>query len=53
MGFLRRFLSDQSGMSAVEYGLVLCLLSLGLLGAFSGTGVKLGALFGEVADALG
>lgn len=53
MRFLRRFLKDQSGMSAVEYGLMLCLLSLGLLGAVSATGVRLTELFDEVADALG
>ena len=53
MSFLRSFLKDQSGMSAVEYGLVLCLLSLGLFGAVSATGVRLTDLFGEVADALG
>ena len=39
-------------MSAVEYGLVLALLSLGLIGVFSATGVKLSDLLAELSGAL-
>jgi len=42
--FLRRFASDQSGATAIEYGMILALMFLVILGALqafagSGTGI--------------
>lgn len=53
MRFLRKFLANQSGMSAIEYGLALALVSLAVVGAVNATGVKLWGLLNEVGDSLG
>lgn len=54
--FLSRFLADDNGATAIEYGLIAALMFVAVLGAFSlfgGAGSSLinGAL-GEIADAL-
>ncbi len=39
---IRRFLRDEAGATAVEYGLLISILSLGLVGALTavGTGIR-------------
>ncbi len=53
---LHRYVADESGASAVEYGLVVTILSLALLGIV-GTGSSLATLYDtvviKVAQALG
>ncbi len=53
---MRRYIVDESGASAVEYGMVVTILSLALLGIV-GTGSSLGGLYDtvvvKVAQALG
>ena len=46
-GYLRRYFADESGASAVEYGLVVTILSLALLGIV-GTGSSLAELYDTV-----
>ncbi|MHA1189482.1 MAG: Flp family type IVb pilin [Alphaproteobacteria bacterium] len=44
---MRRYIVDESGASAVEYGMVVTILSLSLL-AIIGTGSSLGSLYDTV-----
>lgn len=53
----KRFLADQSGATMIEYGLLLAILSLGLVTAFTLLGNSLGNLFaggaGSAANKIG
>ncbi len=46
---LKRFAGDRRGVTAVEYGLIVCVISLAMLGGFSLTGNALVALFTDQA----
>jgi pilus assembly protein Flp/PilA len=50
---LRRFAADESGATAVEYGLMAALIALTIFGALSsvGQGIK-NTLYGQIASAL-
>lgn len=45
---LRRFLADEKGLSAVEYGLLAAGIAIGLYAILSGMGVDLRAIFNSV-----
>ncbi len=42
---LRKFLSDESGATAIEYGLIAALIALAIIAAVGQTGQRLVALF--------
>jgi len=46
------FLNDESGATAIEYGLVVSLISVAIIGALLSIGVNLVAKFQDVIDAL-
>ena len=48
----RRFLNDQSGVAAVEYGLIAALIAVVIIGAVTTLGTNLSAKFQTVADKL-
>lgn len=51
MAFLRRFMEDESGISAVEYGLLAAGIAVGLwaiIGGPAGIGTNLQAVFTDV-----
>ena len=48
MGMLKKFLKDESGATAIEYGLIAALISVALIGGARAIGVNLDALFGAV-----
>lgn len=50
--FLSRFASDQSGATAVEYGLVAALISIALVGAVSSLAPKIAAIFEKAGNAI-
>jgi pilus assembly protein Flp/PilA len=50
--FLSRFVRDESGATAVEYGLIVSLISIAAISAFSTVGSKLSATFSYVAGQL-
>ena len=52
MGLFSRFISDDSGATAVEYGLIASLISVAAISAFSTVGVKLSKTFSFVATQL-
>jgi pilus assembly protein Flp/PilA len=51
--FARRFLVDNTGATAIEYGLIAALISIVCIGAFSRLGTNLQDRFDNVADAIG
>jgi pilus assembly protein Flp/PilA len=49
---VRRFLGDQSGSTAIEYGLIAAGISLGILSTLAATKDKLIAIFTSAQDGL-
>ena len=52
MKTLIRFINDENGATAIEYGLIAALISLAAIAAMSGVGTKLSTLFGNVSSNL-
>lgn len=52
MKLFARFAQDESGATAIEYGLIAALISVGIIGAVSILGNNLTATFTEVSDSL-
>jgi len=50
---VKRFLCDESGATAIEYGLIAALVSVAAIGALTAMGNSLQSLFGGVANVLG
>jgi pilus assembly protein Flp/PilA len=49
---LRKFLGDESGATAIEYGLIAALIALAIIAAVGQTGQRLVALFQSLIQAL-
>lgn len=47
-----RFVKDESGATAIEYGLIAMLIAVGLLGVLGAVGTNLQATFQAIAAAL-
>jgi pilus assembly protein Flp/PilA len=47
-----RFVSDESGVTAIEYGLIAALIAVIIIGAVSTVGTKLSTTFSTVAGSL-
>ena len=47
-----RFVSDESGVTAIEYGLIAALIAVLIIGAVSTVGTKLSTTFSTVAGSL-
>lgn len=52
MKSIKRFYNDESGATAIEYGLLAALISVVGIGAFTTAGSNLTGVFEEVGDAL-
>lgn len=50
--FISKFVSDESGATAIEYGLIAALIAVAIIGALGLVGDGLIAKFTEVADEL-
>jgi pilus assembly protein Flp/PilA len=48
-----RFASDESGATAIEYGLIAALISVVIIGAITAVGTKLSTTFNSVSGQLG
>ncbi len=46
------FLEDESGATAIEYGLIAALVSVAAVGALTQVGSSLGTMFGNVSSTL-
>ena len=47
--FITRFAKDESGATAIEYGLIVALIAVVIITAVTTIGTKLGSSFGKVA----
>jgi len=52
MNFVSRFLSNESGATAIEYGLIAAGIALAIISAVQGVGTKLSTNFGKVSTSL-
>jgi pilus assembly protein Flp/PilA len=50
--FLAKFRSDESGATAIEYGLIAALISVAIIAAVTSVGTSLTSTFNSVANAL-
>jgi len=51
-GMFKRFLADESGATAIEYGLIAAGIAIAIITAVQGVGGKLNTVFGNVSTAL-
>ena len=51
-GILREFIADESGATAIEYGLIAAGISLAILAAVNGLGAKLNTKFASINTSL-
>lgn len=49
---LKRFANDESGATAIEYGLIAALISVAIIAGASALGTRVGATFNEVSNEL-
>lgn len=52
MTMIKRFLKDESGATAIEYGLIAALISIVVIGALGTVGDNLGNVFNDIANEL-
>ena len=50
--FVSRFLKDESGATAIEYGLIAALIAVGIIAAATTLGGSLSDLFGRISTKL-
>ena len=48
--FVARFVKDQSGATAIEYGLIAALIAVAIIGAASALGTQIGTTFNTVTE---
>jgi pilus assembly protein Flp/PilA len=49
---LVRFVTDESGTTVIEYGLIALLISIGIIGALAVIGTTLGGIYAAIGNAL-
>ena len=52
MSVFKRFIRDESGATAIEYGLIAAGISVAIITVLKGVGTKLGSTFTSVQNAL-
>ena len=52
MKYLAKFVKDESGATAIEYGLIAAGISVAIIAVVQGLGTKLSATFSSVTSAL-
>jgi pilus assembly protein Flp/PilA len=50
--FVTRFIEDESGATAIEYGLIAALISIGIITAATSLGTNISSKFQTVSDAI-
>ena len=48
-----RFMKDEAGATAIEYGLIAALISVAIIGAVTSVGTELQSVFSNIQGALG
>lgn len=49
---VKQFLSDEEGVTAIEYGLIAALIAVAIIGAVRVVGTNLNTVFGNISAAL-
>jgi pilus assembly protein Flp/PilA len=49
---VREFIADESGATAIEYGLIAAGIALAIISAVQGVGAKLSSNFGKISTSL-
>jgi len=52
VGSVHSLLTEEDGVTAIEYGLVAALIAIALIGALQATGTSLGVLYGNWSSAV-
>jgi len=52
MNMFKRFMNDESGATAIEYGLLAALISVGIIAAVTTIGTEIKAAFESIRDGL-
>ena len=52
MKLFARFMKDESGATAIEYGLIAALIAIGIIGSVSAIGNSVSDTFNDVASAM-
>ena len=52
MNLISRFVRDEKGATAIEYGLIAALIAVAAIGAMQGIGTKLSKTFNNVSNSL-
>lgn len=52
MNTISRFAADESGATAIEYGLIAALIAVGIIAAATTLGTSLSGLFGRISTKL-
>ncbi|MGO4683149.1 Flp family type IVb pilin [Hyphomicrobium sp. 2TAF46] len=52
MNMFSRFMNDESGATAIEYGLIAAIVAVGIITALQGVGTQLNATFSKVSSEL-
>ena len=50
--YLKDFIADESGATAIEYGLIAAGIALAIIAAVQGVGTKLSTNFGKISTSL-
>ncbi|PHR93753.1 MAG: Flp family type IVb pilin [Robiginitomaculum sp.] len=50
--FVTRFVKDESGATAIEYGLIAALISVGIIAAASALGANVSNKFNDISNAV-
>jgi len=52
MNLVKRFLNDESGATAIEYGLIAALIAVAIIGAATALGTNLSSVFTNISGKL-
>jgi pilus assembly protein Flp/PilA len=52
MNLFARFVKDESGATAIEYGLIAALISVGIIAAATTLGTNIGSVFNSIGNSL-
>ncbi|NRT55860.1 Flp family type IVb pilin [Sphaerotilus uruguayifluvii] len=53
MNLIKKFIRDEEGVTAIEYGLIAALIAVVIIGAVTNLGARLKVMFNSVVTALG
>lgn len=53
MNFIKKFLSEEDGVTAIEYGLIAALIAVVIVTAVTNVGTQLASVFSTIATRLG